>query len=626
PKYSLTDHLVCCKTPSRLSNTKHKHIRHHYLMEFLSRLFSSFFAAAPTPPTITDNVSSAETSSTATSTDSTGTQSAASSHPAKHEVLRHKHKTSPDKIGSTTFPRACNLPRRSDNGLSGGTNPPTPDKTPHNQGDNHNPEGLTTDPYTLRFNIPAFLNDLRCHTRSQKAMRSYFTTYKQILYPLVREDEYLSLYPNARRVLQRYYNVLKEEYFILLTQMRGLKRELAELHEEFASLCEEKEFSVPVEEVLARGYELEHLFKRAVEKKFSEIDHETDYLRTQLHCCKLLLEAFWEQNFHRRKPPLLDKDTWAEQAWNQWLLDIEEGEEDYEHRNSWWKYNWIDDLDALSPDERESLQPRGKGWWRSDPDKDLDEERLSEVSGCAEDNVPRRPKYRSWGERRHRSLVEKHKHMLRTAGKPLILNINNAYENRYEIIRLRRENPDSEIEDENRLKKLIQEADKVNFNGPPTESILGQMSFATIDDPKDMRYRRYGIAGSPSDADRSDNTRRAVFRYNQNKPKEPVHRITHNYQQTRESRQGLQRIQILVATNNWRFNLKKSNHEISPKPIFGLGGRLYDMTLPPADGIGGARESWSFVWEWTATHAVNEVGNRPRTITEESEKQIEEGE
>ncbi|KAF8537204.1 hypothetical protein BDD12DRAFT_847887 [Trichophaea hybrida] len=589
-------------------------------MEFFSRFFGAFFTATPTPPTVMENVSSAETSLTETSTDSTGPQSEASSYPEKHELLRQRHKSSPGKIGEAILPRARNLLRPNDNRLPDGANRPTLDETPHNKGDHYIPKGLTTDSYTLRYNIPKFLNDLRCHTRSQKAIRGYFTTYKQILYPLIREDEYLSLYPNARRVLQRYYNVLKEEYFILLTQMRGLKRELAELHEEFASLCEEKEFSVPVEKVLARGYELEYLFKRTVENKFSEIDREADYLRTQLHCCKLLLEAFWGQNFHRRKPPLLNKDTWAEEAWNQWLLDIEEEEEDYEHRNSWWKYNWIDDLDALSPDERGLLQPRGKGWWRSDPDKDIDEERLSEVSGCVEDNAPRRPKYRSWGERRHRSLVEKHRHMLRTAGKPLILKFNNAYENRYEIIRLRRENPDSGIEDKNNLKKLIQEADKVVFNGSPTEPILNQMSFTTIDDPKDMRYRRYGIAGSPSDADRSENTRRANFRYEQNKPKKPVDRITHNYQQTKQSLQGFQRIHILAVTNNWRFNLNKSNHEVLPKPIFGPGGRLYDMALPPADGIGGERESWNFVWELTAARAANKEGNTPCTITEESEE------
>ena len=585
-------------------------------MVIFSRFFGAQSTATPISPITTNYVSSNGSSSAGSSLVSTGGRSAVSLHTKKHDVFRDRHKSLPDRIGWITLSCGRNLfPRNTDNHPYG-TSPPILDATPYNLGIGQNSlENQSMNYDTFQYNMTGFLNDLRRHTRAQKAMRGYFTVYQGVLLLLVRDEHYFISYPNARRVIQRYFNVLKEEYFIMLTQMRVLKRELVELHEEFADLCDGDDFVVPMEEVPVRGYQLEHILRRAVEAKFKGIDMEADHLRTGLHCCKLLIESFWRQNYLRRKKPLLDADTWANEAWNQWLLDTEEGEEDIEHRNSWWNYHWISDLDELSTSEMNLLQERGEGWWKADPKKNIDKKSLSEVSGCLAENHDQRPTYRTWEERRFKSSVQEQKQFLTTTGTTSVVDVRNSYRKRYDVSRVRGDTDRSFIDD-NELKRLVQEADKIGFNGPLAEHITAQNPTVAIDDPTDMRYRRYGIAGVQSDTDQSDNTCRAVISDEQNEPKKQLCRIVSNYPKTRESVWGLQRIQNMIVTNNWRFSSNLLNQGSSPRAVFGPGGRLYDAPLPPADGLGGTRESWRHMWSQVAAGGAY-AGNNS-TIVEET--------
>lgn len=312
-------------------------------------------------------------------------------------------------------------------------------------------------------NLTAFIDELRRHSRSQKAMWAQIHTFNACIYPMMAgtNTPYWSRFPNAFKVSYRYFTVFREEFCIILNQTRRMKDELESLHQEFSDTCQHGILSpLPVRgDGHTHGYILEHLLKRALEGELRKIDGEADKLRAGLQNCQLLLSAIWRivskcEGSKRRLP----SDDLARSGWRYWILEAEDPENPSRRcRDSSEETLWYYDMSVLPQSLLKSIaKNRGGGWWMQDPDLKEDLVRQSEVSWDREsvygngtgsdsgdgvngeaalENARRADHtYRSWGSRRFRRAVLEHDRIFKTTGRGQIKDPMDLNRRRYEVL------------------------------------------------------------------------------------------------------------------------------------------------------------------------------------------------
>ena len=353
-------------------------------------------------------------------------------------------------------------------------------------------------------NLTAFIDELRRYSRSQKAMWAQIHTFNACIYPMIAgtDTPYWSRFPNAFKVSYRYFTVFREEFCIMLNQMRRMKDELEGLHQEFSDTCQHGILSSPVKgDGHTHGYVLEHLLKRALEGELRKIDGEADKLRAGLRNCQLLLSAVWRiVSKCKGAKYRLPSDDLARSGWRYWILEAEDPENPSRgYRDSSEETLWYYDMSVLPRSLLKSIaKNRGGGWWMQDPDLKEDLARQSEVSwgidsvygngtgSDSDDEVngetilenARRANstYLSWGSRRFRRAVLEHDHIFEATGRGLIKDPVDLNRRRYEVLCA---GPGANLDAEDAII-----ANKVHEQGNHRERLVGYRSTsATEPDP-----------------------------------------------------------------------------------------------------------------------------------------------
>jgi hypothetical protein len=325
-------------------------------------------------------------------------------------------------------------------------------------------------PDRLPYRVFQHIEKMRRFERMLKGFRTQLDTLNGVLkrlnqWPTAPRPYFRELDgDDAKPLAKIWYETVKADSNTCTIQMKEYNREYRQLANEFTIILHDYSFNVSALDAAPRRMTLEYLLRKAIEKKYKEMNKTMDILRDATRQAAQGVVGFYvlcnpvTGGIVRDKRALLARDRWAEQVGDLFLLaladfkPVELNMTDFpgsvygyhtDPRIIAWAPEWLAEIQHLSDRERRRRYGNhGSGWWGDNTDdRGRDHVRDSEQPWA---NTTGQHMYRSWGTRRLPDLVAAEQAYLRKiGGDPSTVTEAALYPQRYELLeRLRAANGD----------------------------------------------------------------------------------------------------------------------------------------------------------------------------------------
>jgi hypothetical protein len=297
-------------------------------------------------------------------------------------------------------------------------------------------------PDTLPYRLFQHIEKMRLFVRMQKGFRTQLDTLNAVLkrlnqWPTASRPYFRELDgDDAKPLAKIWYDTVKADSNTCTIQMKHYNGQYNRLVQEFRMILQDLSFNVSAVDAAPRRMTLEYLLRKAIEKKYKEMDKTMEILRDATRLTSQGVVGFYvlcnpvTGSIVRNKRALLDRDRWAEQVVDLFLLALADMKPVQLNMNEFprsvygyitdpriiaWAPKWLAEIQHLTDwERRRRYGNHGSGWWGDNTDdRGRDHVRDSEENWA---NSTGQHMYRSWGTRRLPDLVAAEQAYLRKIG------------------------------------------------------------------------------------------------------------------------------------------------------------------------------------------------------------------